>query len=35
MIDEVQSKIDRAKETIKLLEQKIDMIDNLDTEQKS
>jgi hypothetical protein len=35
MIDEVQSKIDSAKESIKLLEQKIDMIDKLESEQKS
>lgn len=35
MIGEVQSKIDKAKETIKLLEQKIDMIDNLDVDAKS
>ncbi len=32
MIDEVQSKIDNAKESMKLLEQKIEMIDNLDTD---
>ena len=31
MINEVQSKIDKAKETIKLLEQKIDMIDNMNS----
>jgi triphosphoribosyl-dephospho-CoA synthetase len=35
MIDEVQSKIDKAKETIKLLEQKIDMIDSMDADQRS
>jgi hypothetical protein len=35
MIGEVQSKIDKAKETIKLLEQKIDMIDSLDADQRS
>ena len=29
MIDEVQSKIDKAKDAITLLEQKIEMIDNL------
>ncbi len=34
MIEEVQSRIDRAKESIKLLEQKIEMIDSLDTDQK-
>ena len=30
MIEEVQNKINNAKETMKLLEQKIEMIDNLD-----
>ena len=35
MIDEVQSRIDSAKEAIKLLEQKIEMIDNLETDQRS
>ena len=31
MIEEVQNRIDNAKETMKLLEQKIEMIDNMDT----
>ena len=35
LIGEVQSKIDKAKEAIKLLEQKIDMIDSLDSDQRS
>jgi len=34
MIEEVQNKINDAKETIKLLEQKIEMIDNMDTYSK-
>ncbi len=32
MIGEVQNKIDNAKETIKMLEEKIEMIDNLDSD---
>ncbi len=32
MIEEVQNKIDKAREAIQLLEQKVDMIDNLDRE---
>jgi hypothetical protein len=35
MINEVQSKIDKARESIQLLEQKIEMIDNMDTEKRS
>jgi hypothetical protein len=34
MIEEVQNKINNAKETIKLLEQKIEMIDSMDTYYK-
>jgi hypothetical protein len=35
MIEEVQSKIDNAKETIILLEQKIEMIDNIEADHRS
>ena len=34
MIEEVQNKINKAKETINLLEQKIEMIDNMDANNK-